>query len=231
MTRGTTRTHRTRLLALVGGLAAAFLLAGCTGGTPQPDGSASPTGGTAATSAPTRTPTAGSTPDAATGSATPRPTSTITRVPGVDHDGGTVPSTCEGLLTAGRWQFATAPLNDPAVVGSPVEVPKSVFDPVRQSDGKQLYCVWRDPRADITNVAIEVQVVDSSKAFGVLQGLRGFDCAREAEGYRCQKVSKDEQYGVQLGTTYFTRGDIGIVINQANVPTTGLLDDVMAHLF
>ena len=102
---------------------------------------------------------------------------------------------------------------------------------MRQSDGKRLYCVWRDPRADITNVAIEVEVVDSSKAFGVLQGLQGFDCAHDAEGYRCQKVSTDEQYGVQLGTTYFTRGDIAIVINQANVPTTGLLDDVMAHLF
>ena len=141
------------------------------------------------------------------------------------------PATCEGLLTAGRWQFANAPLNDPAVVGSPVAIPKSVFDPVRQSDGKRLYCVWRDPRADITNVAIEVEVVDSSKAFGVLQGLQGFDCAHDAEGYRCQKVSTDEQYGVPIGITYFTRGDIAIDINQANVPTTGLLDDVMAHLF
>ena len=231
MTRGTTRTHRTRLLALAGGLAAAFLLAGCAGGVAQPGGSASPTGGTATTPAPTSTAAAGSTPDADAGSATPRPTSTITPVPGVDYDGGTVPATCEGLLTAGRWQFANAPLNDPAVVGSPVAIPKSVFDPVRQSDGKRLYCVWRDPRADITNVAIEVEVVDSSKAFGVLQGLQGFDCAHDAEGYRCQKVSTDEQYGVPIGITYFTRGDIAIDINQANVPTTGLLDDVMAHLF
>ncbi|KQS06055.1 hypothetical protein DEJ13_01605 [Curtobacterium sp. MCLR17_007] len=230
MTRGTTRTHRTRLLALAGGLAAAFLLAGCTGGAAQPDGSASPTGGTATTPAPTSTAAAGSTPDDGAGSTTPRPTSTTTPAAGADAS-GTVPATCEGLLTAGRWKFANAPLNDPAVVGSPVAIPKSVFDPVRQSDGKRLYCVWRDPRADITTMAIDVGVVDSSAAVGALRDLPGIDCARDGQGYWCQEVSTDEQYGVQLGTTYFTLGDIGIEIKQANVPTTGLLDDVMAHVF
>lgn len=237
MTRGTTIARRTRLLTLTAALAGVVLLAGCTNGTPQPGPSATQTPGTPSADATTSAPTAGSTPGAGTdptgdeGTATPRPTSTVTPAPGVDDASGTVPATCEGLLTAGRWKFATAPLNDPAVVGSPVTIPKSVFDPVRQSDGKRLYCVWRDPRADITNVAIEVVAVDSATAIDALRGLQDIDCARDGQGYWCQKISTDEQYGVQLGTTYFTRGDIAIVINQANVPTNGLLDDVMAHLF
>lgn len=230
MTRG---TRGARTTAVGAALATALLLTGCTGA-----GGAAPA--TPSASAGGRTPTAGPSsvaPGTAAGSGpgsaapTPRPTSTVTAVPGVDHDGGAVPATCGGLLTAGRWTFATAPLNDPAVVGDPVEFPKSVFDPVLQPDGKRLYCVWRDPRADITNVAIEVDVIDSSKGSSVLQGLDGYTCAHDAEGHRCQEVTTDPQYGVPVGSTYFTRGDIGIHISQANVPTSGLLDDVMAHVF
>lgn len=203
------------------------LLSGCTGNTtpgPSPSASTSRT--------PSASSSASTTPSPST-STTPRPTSTITQVPGVDYDGGTVPDTCGELLTTSKWEdsFLRAPLNDPAVVGDPIEIPKSVFTPVLQPDGKRLYCVWRDPRADVTNVSIAVQVVDSSKAFSVLQGLQGFQCEHLAEGYRCQRITTDNQYGVEMGVTYFTRGDIAIHIGQANVPTSGLLDDVMAHVF
>ncbi|MFJ3379786.1 hypothetical protein ACIPJ2_05220 [Curtobacterium sp. NPDC090217] len=207
--------------------ATATLLSGCTGNTtPDPTPSASTTPST------TPAPSTSTTPGPST-STTPRSNSTITPVPGVDYDGGTVPDTCDGLITTSKWKdsFLRAPLNDPAIVGDPVEIPKSVFTPVLQPDGKRLYCVWRDPRADITNVTIAVQVVDSSKAFAVLQGLQGFQCEHLAEGYRCQRISTDNQYGVETGVTYFTRGDIAIHISQANVPTSGLLDDVMAHVF
>lgn len=207
--------------------ATATLLSGCTGNT-----AAEPTASTSTSASTTPDPSATTTPAPST-STTPRPTSTITPVPGVDYDGGTVPDTCDGLVTTSKWKdsFLRAPLNDPAVVGDPVEIPKSVFTPVLQPDGKRLSCVWRDPRADITYLSITVQVVDSSKAFGVLQGLQGFQCEHLAEGYRCQRISTDDQYGVETGVTYFTRGDIAIDISQANVPTSGLLDDVMAHVF
>lgn len=205
--------------------ATATLLSGCAGTAAEPTPSASMT--------PSATPDPSTTSTTPGPSATPRPTSTITQVPGVDDDGGTVPGTCDGLITTSKWKdsFLRSPLNDPAVVGDPVEIPKSVFTPVLQADGKRLYCVWRDPRADITYLSITVQVVDSSKAFGVLQGLQGFQCEHLAEGYRCQRISTDDQYGVETGVTYFTRGDIAIDIGQANVPTSGLLDDVMAHVF
>lgn len=222
------RTARTTTLLATIGIGAALVLSACTEG---PDVVTTPT----ATSTST-TPSATSTPSATasqTPSSTPRPTSTITPVPGVDFDGGTVPPACSDLITAGKWKFAGSPLNDPKVVGDSRPRPEDAFTPVLQADGKHLSCVWRDPRADITNLVIDVAVVDSSRASGALQALpaKGYDCAHVAEGYRCQKVSQDPQYPVVDGDTYFTRGDIGIHISQSNTPTDGLLDDVMAHVF
>ena len=200
--------------------------------------------GCAATTAadPTATPVTGSATDAAattttpspTTATTPRPTSTIDPAPGVDDDAGKLPDSCTGLVTAGKWDdaFASAPLNDPDVVGDPVEVPKDDLTPVLQPDGKSLYCVWRDPRADTTFLSIRAAVVDSTTAYAHLQSaLQGYDCSLDGYGYRCQKVSQNPQYPVTDGDTYYTRGDVGIHIQQSNVTTSGLLDDVIDHVF
>ncbi|OIH99853.1 MULTISPECIES: hypothetical protein [unclassified Curtobacterium] len=221
--RDTTRTTRTTL-TVTALLAAGLALAGCAadGGTDPADAAAT-----------TRV-TGSATPSTGT-SSTPRPTSTITQVPGVDFDGGSVPDSCTDLVTPGRWDdsFAKAPLNDPSVVGDPIAIPKSAFTPVLQPDGKRLYCVWREPQADISYLSIAVDVVDSATASDELQALtaKGYDCGNEAEGFLCQKVSENEQYPVTDGDTYFTRGDIGIHIRQSNIETTDLLEDVTAHVF
>lgn len=178
--------------------------------------------------------TGGTSSPTASASAAPRPTSTITAVPGVDEDTGHLPDSCSGLITAGKWDtaFADAPLNDPAVVGDPVQTPKDDLTPVLQPDGKQLYCVWRDPRADTTFLSIRVAVVDSTKAYPHLQSaLKGYDCSLDGYGYRCQKISQNSQYPVTDVDTYYTRGDVGIHIQQSNVTTSGLLDDVISHTF
>ncbi|WP_152998060.1 hypothetical protein [Curtobacterium luteum] len=190
---------------------------------------------------PTATPVAESAtavpgPTAATpsGTSTPRPTSTITPVPGVDDDHGTIPASCAGLITPGKWDdaFASAPLNDPSSIVDPADPPTDRLTPVLQPDGKRLYCIWRDPQADTTFLSIRVAVVDSTKAYPHLQSaLKGYDCSLDGYGYRCQKVSQNSQYPVTDGDTYFTRGDVGIHIQQSNVQTSGLLDDVIAHVF
>lgn len=208
---------------LTAALAIGFALSGCAQSTP-----AGPDTPSATTAESTGTPSASP-------SSTPEPTSTITQVPGVDYDGGTVPANCTDLITPGKWDdaFASTPLNDPSVVGDPIAIPKSAFTPVLQADGKRLYCVWREPQADITYLSIAVDVVDSATASAALQKLPddGYDCGNEAGGYQCQKVSKNEQYPVTDGDTYFTRGDIGIHIQQSNTETSGLLDDVIGHVF
>lgn len=208
---------------LTAALAIGLALSGCAQSAPAGPGTPSAT-----TAERTSTPSASP-------SSTPEPTSTITQVPGVDYDGGTVPASCTDLITPGKWDkaFASAPLNDPSVVGDPIATPKSAFTPVLQADGKRLYCVWRDPQADITFLSIAVDVVDSATASTELQKLsaKGYDCGTEAEGLQCQKISDNPQYPVTDGDTYFTRGDIGIHIQQSNTETSGLLDDVMEHVF
>ncbi|ROS70220.1 hypothetical protein EDF42_0029 [Curtobacterium sp. PhB172] len=169
-----------------------------------------------------------------TGTPSASPSGTGTTAP-VTDDAGTVPAACTDLITPGEWDeaFASAPLNDPSVVGDPIAIPKSALTPVLQADGKPLYCVWREPQADISYLSIAVDTVDAATASTELEKLSadGYDCADQADGYQCQKVSKNEQYPVTDGDTYFTRGDIGIHIQQSNIETSGLLDDVVDHVF
>lgn len=210
--------HTITLAALV---AAGLALTGCAQAGPA--GPASDTATTAAdpTTAPSPTDT------------TTAPSPTDTGAP--SDETVTVPASCTGLITPGKWDkaFASAPLNDPSVVGDPIAIPKSSFTPALQGDGKRLYCVWREPQADISYLSIAVDAVDPTAARDALEQLsaKGYDCGDESDGYLCQKVSKNSQYPVTDGDTYFTRGDIGIHIQQSNIETTDLLDDVLANVF
>lgn len=204
--------------------AAGLALTGCAQAGPAgPAGPASATATTAAdpTTAPSRTDT------------TPAPSPTDAEVPG--DDTATVPASCTDLITPGKWdeEFASAPLNDPSVVGDPIAIPKSAFTLALQGDGKRLYCVWREPQADISFLSIAVDAVEPAAARDELEqlGAKGYDCGDESDGYLCQKVSKNSQYPVTDGDTYFARGDIGIHVQQSNIETTDLLDDVVAHVF
>ncbi|MCS6587982.1 hypothetical protein [Curtobacterium flaccumfaciens] len=210
--------HTITLAAL---LAAGLALTGCAQAGPA--GPASDTATTAAdpTTAPSPTDT------------TTAPSPTATGAP--SDDTVTVPASCTDLITSGKWDkaFASAPLNDPSVVGDPIAIPKSSFTPALQGDGKRLYCVWREPQADISYLSIAVDAVDPTAARDALEQLsaKGYDCGDESDGYLCQKVSKNSQYPVTDGDTYFTRGDLGIHIQQSNIETTDLLDDVVANVF
>jgi len=217
----------TTLLTTIGlGASLALTLSGCTG---DDRVDAVPT---ASTTAPSAGPTA-------TGSATPERSpgadATSTSTPGPDTTPvsatGTVPATCEDVVTPGAFGYIDeVALNDPAAVGD-LEVPRTALTPALQSGGQRLYCVWRDPQADVTNLTIQIETVDPDRALAALRGLSGFDCSSVDDGYRCQKVSQNPQYPVTDGDTYFTRGGIGIRITQSNVPTEGLLDDVVGNVF
>jgi hypothetical protein len=217
-----TRTmRRSTTFAMTAALAVGLALTGCAqDGAAVADRTPSATDA-AATSAPAA-------PADPTDTATPAPTPTSTAAAE-----GSVPSSCSDLITAGKWDdsFAAAPLNDPSVVGDPITIPKGGFTDALQPDGKRLYCVWKDPRTDISYLSIQVDAVDAAAAPGVLDALSGYDCVDADQGRSCQKTSQDQQYPVTDGDTYFTGGGIGIRIQQANIPTDGLLDDVVAHVF
>lgn len=203
--------------------AAGLALTGCAQAGPAGPASATATTAADPTTAPSPTDT----------TTAPSPTPTSTEPP--SDDTATVPAGCTDLITPGKWDeaFASAPLNDPSVVGDPIAIPKSAFTPALQGDGKRLYCVWREPQTDISFLSIAVDAVDPAAARGELEQLtaKGYDCGDEAEGFLCQKVSKNSQYPVTDGDTYFTRGDIGIHVQQSNTETTVLLDDIVAHVF
>lgn len=223
-------TRTTTLLATIGlGVGLALTLSGCTG-----DGGdgATPTASTSSSSTTSGAPTPT---DGATPARTPGTGATHTSSPPSSTAPaaatGAVPETCDDLVTPGAFEYTDeAALNDPAVVGD-LEVPRTALTPARQSSGQRLYCVWRDPEADLTNLTIQVENVVPSRATEALRGLSGFDCASVDDGLRCQKVTQNPQYPVTDGDTYFTRGDIGIRIAQSNVPTDGLLEDVVGHVF
>lgn len=222
-------SHRNAVLGITAALAVGLALGGCTQGSSGDEGTPSATAVESTAVESTATPTPSESPT--TGA--PSPTSTSSEAP-VDSV-GTVPDSCTDLITAGKWDdaFASAPLNDPAVVGDPIAIPKSAFTPALQGDGTRLFCVWKDPNADITNLSIGVDVVDPTTARAELDSLatEGYDCGDEAGGYRCQKISQNPQYPVTDGDTYFTRGELGIHIQQSNTETSGLLADVIAHTF
>lgn len=201
--------------------AAGLALTGCAQAGPAGPASATAAAAADPTTAPSRTDT------------TPAPSPTDAEAPG--DDTATVPASCTDLITPGKWdeEFASAPLNDPSVVGDPIAIPKSSFTPALQGDGKRLYCVWREPQADISFLSIAVDAVEPAAARDELEQLsaKGYDCGDESDGYLCQKVSKNSQYPVTDGDTYFARGDIGIHVQQSNIETTDLLDDVVAHVF
>lgn len=210
--------HTITLAAL---LAAGLALTGCAQAGPAGPASDTATTATDPTTAPSPTDT------------TTAPSPSDTGTP--SDDTATVPAGCTDLITPGKWDkaFASAPLNDPSVVGDPIAIPKSSFTPALQGDGKRLYCVWREPQADISYLSIAVDAVDPAAARDALEQLsaKGYDCGDESDGYLCQKVSKNSQYPVTDGDTYFTRGDLGIHIQQSNIETTDLLDDVVANVF
>ena len=220
------KDHRNAVLGITAALAVGLALGGCAQGSSGDEGTPSATAvESTATPTPSDSPTTGA----------PSPTSTASQDPADPDAAGTVPDSCTDLITPGKWDdaFASAPLNDPAVVGDPIAIPKSTFTPALQGDGTRLYCVWMDPHADITNLSIGVDVVDQTTAREALEslGAEGYDCGDEAGGYRCQKISQNTQYPVTDGDTYFTRGDLGIHIQQSNTETSGLLADVIAHTF
>ncbi|MFJ3030106.1 hypothetical protein ACIPEQ_14800 [Curtobacterium sp. NPDC087080] len=215
----------TTLLTTVGlAVGLALTVSGCTGGDRD---AVTPTPSTSTTARATGTPTP-------TGSATPGPTpgagaSSTTTTPATAA--GKVPATCDDVVTPGAFDFTDVmPLNDPAVVGG-MEIPRTALTPAGRSDGQRLYCVWRDPRADVSNLTVLVEDVVPSRATEALRGLSGFDCSTVDDGFRCQQVRQNQQYPVIDGDTYFTRGGIGIHIHQSNVPTDGLLDDVVGNVF
>ena len=153
-----------------------------------------------------------------------------------------VPTDCLTIVDSGVYAatFVDMPLNDPTIAAY---YPLGVLIPSEPAAGAtveeaidssvELRCLWRDPNADITFLQVEIGTVDPTLGSGYLDGLPavGYDCEETLDGRRCQIVGTNDMYPVEEGTTVFLRDDVFISVEQANVPTSGLLDAIVARIW
>ncbi|RFA09965.1 hypothetical protein B7R54_12705 [Subtercola boreus] len=230
------RTFPRAGLVLSGLVLPAVLLSGCAASPGPAPASAGATAAASSTTEASSTPTAG----VPRGTSSPStPTATSGAAPAA-----AIPTDCTDLIASSPFtdSFGAWPLNDTAVIGAPgteysypagstVPTPAASGATVAEtlSAATQLRCVWRDPRADITSMTIEIATVDPAIATGYLASLPalGYTCspttAGAGAGLACLLTTTDPKYSVDVGSTSFLRGDTYIHISQANVQTPGLL--------
>ena len=217
-----------RPLTAVGAAALVVLaLAGCAG---QADAGATPSPTTTATSAasaaaPTETPTPGSTP-------TESPAATVT-----------IPDDCTQIVDTATYQatMGETPLNpegfgrrdvSPRGTRTP-SVPAAGADPIGVAAAvTELDCLWRDPRADVTGLSVQMGRLDLPTGDSLLQQAEqgGARCSEAHDGRLCQKTTVHEMYGTDHTVTQLVRGDLLIVVSQSNYPTDDLLGSILEHL-
>ena len=153
-----------------------------------------------------------------------------------------LPTDCATVFDAATYEatFGETPLNDPALqypdeLGAlaPTTPPAGASTDEAIESGVELRCIWRDPGADISFLLLEAGRVTPEAAQARLDQLAadGYTCADQLEGRQCQLVRPNEQYPVDEADTQFVRDDVLIRVQQANVPTTGLMAAVVARIW
>ncbi|MCS6548127.1 hypothetical protein NYS50_09575 [Curtobacterium flaccumfaciens pv. flaccumfaciens] len=172
-----------------------------------------------------------------TGAPVPKPTPTSTPTPAA----ATIPTDCRALVPAEDYDrfFGDTPYIrvEPPEEGLPPEytrAPGSESEIGPETAPTKLYCLWKDPRADISGLAITAgtgtpaQLQHAEDDF--YQGWTP-TCV-DADGIRtCRQTKKDPQYGTDWARTMYVRGDTWLQIDQSNVPTDGLLDAVVGEIW
>jgi len=211
--------HRLALVTSTVALAA-LLLTGCMSPSPAPSGSPSASA------------------SASAGGSSPSPSASASAA----ADAVAIPKDCKAIVSPAVYAktFGETPLNDPAVVDAefagaiaPVTPPAGAAADEVLASAAQLRCVWKDPRADITNLQASIGTVDPAVATGYLTSLaaQGFTCGAKYGGQQCQRISQNEQYPVQDGRTYFLRGTTWITVLQSNFATNGLMGQIVGTLW
>lgn len=211
-------------------LAATLLLTGCQGGAAQP--SPEPTVTETTTVTPTPTPT-GDDGAGGDGGATPEPTATAAPV-------ATIPTDCTDIVDAAAYAstFGETPLN-PAEFGdqwgqrTPTEPRPDAAAPQIARDVSELSCLWRDPRADITGIGVEIGRVTPDQAATMSSYVTGNGgaCTEVHQGTSCQFVMPDPQYPVERTQTLFVRDGVVVYVDQTNFPTDDLLGSITARVW
>lgn len=193
-----------RIAAGAAALLLIAVLAGCGSGPAESGSSSSPDPSASADSDGSASPSP---------SASPTPTATPIALP----------TDCRAILSDDVLaQLDGIPLNDASVGPSGV------------GDDGTLTCIWRDPRADTTNLVTTISLMNRGPALDMLNALvttEGFSCFTPDGGTRCEKTWPNEQYPVTDGRTLFWRDDILIDTRYSNLAPDGYTSSIVAYLF
>ncbi|MFJ3322327.1 MULTISPECIES: hypothetical protein [unclassified Curtobacterium] len=162
---------------------------------------------------------------------TPRPTPVNTAA--------TIPTDCRALVPASDYDrfFGDVPLQRvlPVAEGLPAEAtPPPVVDTGSGLPETDLYCLWRDPAADITGLAVTMgHGTPEELANGERSYYEGWSpTCEESDGIRiCRQTRPDPQYGTDWSRTRYVRGDTWLEIDQANFPTDNLLGAIVGEIW
>ncbi|WP_420365380.1 hypothetical protein AAEP80_17935 [Curtobacterium sp. L3-7] len=165
---------------------------------------------------PTQTPTKSSAPVVNEPTTTPTPA----------QADGVIPSDCRALVPADDYDrfFGTIPLQDPA---------GSEWGDDTGFPAPDLWCIWKDPRADVTGLDIKVgkSTAENVHADTTLLEQDGWVCSTHDGGRFCQRTQQAVPYPVDTTTTFFIKGTTWVEINQTNVATNGLLQAVQEQVW
>lgn len=154
----------------------------------------------------------------------------------------TVPTDCRTLVSekTSAATFGDTPLNDPSAISEgdagvikPTAPPPgaTALDVLR--DAVELRCLWKDPRTDISGLQVTMATIDAvttGRYFDTLPA-DGYTCAPLYGGRQCQLVKQNEEYPVVEGHTEFLRDSIYVRVDQYNLPTKGLLGEIVARMW
>ncbi|QWS33698.1 hypothetical protein [Curtobacterium aetherium] len=216
--------RRGRRIGIAVGVVALFGLGATSGAValgmiPQPFTAAAPT------TEPSE-PTAPSTPASAPVQEIPDPVPSPTSTPTPTARAGALPTDCRVLVPATEYDrlFSGTPLADPAgsEAGSGGEGP-----PV------DLSCIWRDPRADVSGLVVNLGAGSSEEArdYEGLLARSGYSCADSGPGRLCTMTTTDTVYPVDTTFTYYSEGATWVLIRQTNFPTNGLLAAIQQQVW
>jgi hypothetical protein len=167
-----------------------------------------------------------STPATAPVRETPDPVPTPTPTPTPTARVGTLPTDCRALVPTSEYDrlFGTTPLTDPA--GS---------EAGSDGDGPavDLSCIWRDPRADITGLGVDLGSGPAQETvdYETLLVRSGYACSDSGAGRLCRMTMADQDYPVDTTFTYYSEGSTWVLIRQTNFPTNGLLPAIQQQVW
>jgi hypothetical protein len=218
--------------------ALALSLGGCAGGAGSAGGASS------------ETPRPTATDTAAPPSASP---STTAPAPSPEPAVASIPTDCTDIVDAATYAstMGDTPLNDPEFfVGQqmgqvqPVAAPADADPYTTVDSATQLRCGWRDIRADITGLFVDVATVDSATAASYPGWLADpaasqaeqrsggvFDCTDRLGGTVCQSTRTEAQYGTDFTQTVLVRDGVVVTVRQSNYPTNDLLGAIVARIW